>query len=205
MTINLKKTGLGFALALSILSPTNLPAIAQTNSTSVSITRTENRSTNLPANMTIVATFPKDVIFEVGQRQAQPITLFLAQPIVDNSGKAIVPANSPIKARLVPVSDGIKIQTQYVAVGGKRLPLKLSSDFIPGQTAREIQALAKAGRLGGFSRDFAILISNTIGLDPYTSDRVTSGLSAFGTIIGVLSPEQRKIVAIPRGEVVVLD
>jgi hypothetical protein len=159
----------------------------------------------IPQDAAVIVYFPAGATVDVGQRQDFPLTVFLARPIHDYQGNVIVPENSLVTIILKPTDGGAKIIAQSVVVRGRIVPIRASSQMIPGTTITRKRANEKAvengsvwGRIGGSTLSFIN------GGDPEQFDRGAMLGSAIGLISGLRSPENTRVVQIPQRSIYVL-
>ncbi len=146
----------------------------------------------IPASSAIVVTVPNDVQLDTGG--VTSITLVLSRAIYDKDGEEIAPINSLISARIMPDKGGVKIVADSLVLRGKHIRLQASTITYRGETITTTSGITKADSFG------------TVGdvlLRPFGSDASIVG-RGFGTIVGLLSPEQQTIVRIPQGTIFVL-
>ncbi len=159
----------------------------------------------IPQSTGIIVSFPAAVVVDVGQRQDFPLTLPLAQAILDDAGNVIAPENTPVSIVLKPTDGGAQIVAQSLVIAGQIVPIQASSPMIPGTTITHMRANDRAvengavwGRIMGSGFGF---LGNG---DPDRFDRGAMLGSAMGLLSGLRSPENTRVVQIPQGSVYVL-
>lgn len=201
-----KHTLLGTALVLFMSGPISLPASAEP--TSPATPQVANQAPTIPQSTAIVVAFPSEVIFDAKQRQDYPATVLLAQPILDNYGNAVAPANSPVSVRLKPTDKGAQIIVDSLIVGGQVVPIQASGVAIPGETVTKVSAKQQAQEnspvysrlLGGLGGAFG-------GTGDQGIERAKQGglLGAgIGALTGLTSSKKALVVRVPQGSAYVL-
>lgn len=184
--------------------PTNLSPDSL-NPEMVNPSSLDTNNSGLPASTAIVVAFPNVVEFDVGQNQNLPITLLLAQPILDGYGNVMVPANSPVSAHLLPKDGGAQILADSLIVNGQLLPIQASSTIIPGRTITLSDSNAQAQKNApAYSHLGSSLLGAFTNGDP--DKMIQGGLIGHGVGIlsGMFSPETVRLVAIPENSVYIL-
>jgi hypothetical protein len=194
---------LGIALAFSTLTSTILPASAeQPLFTSPQIS---NQTATIPQSTAIAVKFPVETTVDVGRKQDYPITLFLAQPLLDSDGNIVAPTNSPVSAYLKPAEEGGRIVAESVVVGGRVVPIQASSSVIPGNVITVTSGDKKADQNRGvFSRLLGTLAGAVTGGKTESIEQAGLLGAGIGIISGITSPEKVRVVQIPQGSVYVL-
>ncbi len=138
-----KHTLLKLALALSLSGFTTAPALASqpvevgqpTSSQGTVIPQevgqsTSSQGTVIPQSAAIIVTFPAEMTLDAGKKQDYPITLALAQPLLDSNGNVVVPQNSPVSVLLRTTTSGVQIIAESVVARGMVIPIQASSPVI---------------------------------------------------------------------------
>ena len=146
----------------------------------------------IPAASAIVVTVPSDIQLDTGG--VTSVTLVLSRAIYDKDGDEIAPINSLVSARITPDRGGVRIVADSLILRGKHIRLQASSITYRGETITTTSGINKADSYGNVG---------DILLRPFGIDASVVG-RGFGTIIGLLSPEQQTSVRIPLGTVFVL-
>lgn len=218
----MKKQFLSMVCTVSMLGSLSLPGLAQTATSPQAELppRLETESSSvqpmmppaqgrgpvtLPQSTGIIVIFPSEVVIDAGQPRDYPMTLPLAQAIVDGAGNVVVPENTPVSVMLRPTEGGAQVIAQSLVVNGQIVPIEASSPLIPGTTVTHMRANDRAvengavwGRLVGSGFGFMS------GGDPDEFDRGAMLGSAVGLLSGLRSPENTRVVQIPQGSVFVL-
>jgi hypothetical protein len=204
---------------LSVFGFNVFPTLAQPTSSAHSQNK---QSVSLPQSTSIVVAFPREMQFKVDDDEVQPATLVLAQPILDNVGNVIVPADSIVQASIVPADDEDTVQIQATAIVTPSLTISVQaySSDIPTQRIRRPDADDRQAREdASIERGIANagLIETGLTIDDSGNNLQaamaagmqraarTRQLSQFGRAIGSLFRSNNMDVAsIPRGSVWVL-
>ena len=195
---------LGLVLSFSVVGSTTLPALAQYSVPSNQ--QMSNQGMTQPQSaMAIVVGFAEPVVFDVGQNQTAPITLYLAEPIQDGAGNVVVPAGSPVEAYLVPHESGAFIVAQSLVVNGQVVPIQASSDFLEGKTVTVRRGTDKAQvwgpMLARIAHGVVAPLSNGDINEVYQYAALADGVA---NLAGAFSTEKARVVEIPQGTTYVL-
>lgn len=195
---------LGLGLSFSVVVSTTLPALAQYSVPSHPQVRNQDMTQPQPA-MAIVVSFPEPVVFDIGQNQTVPITLYLAQPLQNSAGNVIVPANSPVEAYLVPHESGAFIVARSLVVNGQLIPIQANSNFLEGKTVTVRSGTDKAQVWGStFARiahGVVAPLSNGNLNEVYKYAAIADGVAHLA---GAFSTEKARVVEIPQGTTYIL-
>lgn len=197
---------LSLALALPMTAPLGLPSLANPSATGQSLARA---SQAVPQSTGLAIMFPAEVTVDVGQKQEYPLTVPLAQAVLDAQGNVVVPEGTAVSIKIKPVKGGGQIVAEFLLINSQVVPVQASSSVIPGFTITHKSANQKAvenrsvfGSLLGSAMGFAG------GRDP---GRVADGFdrgamlgSTIGIVSGLTSPENTRLVRISQGSVYVL-
>jgi hypothetical protein len=153
----------------------------------------------------IVVGFPNAVEFVIAEEQSYPTTLLLVQPIVDAYGSSIVPANSSVQAKLVPVDDGVQLVVEALVVGGQTIPVQASSPVIPSESIRASNSIDRVRQTAPI---FSRLGGSVSGAIDGNTRRIEQG-ALIGNAVGILaglagSSNRIEAVHIPQGSTYVL-
>lgn len=199
-----KRSLLNLALTLSLLGATSLPGMAQ----SVVVSNQPiSRSTGLviPQTTGIIVSFPAAVTVDAGKKDEYPLTLPLAQSILDSNGNVIVPENTPVSIKLKPMNKGAQIVAESLVVGGQIVPIKATSPVIPGSVITQMKGNDKAIESGAVYGRLAGSVFGFMGKgDPDKFDQGAMLGSALGMLSGLKGAEKIRVVQIPQGSVYVL-
>ena len=187
------------ALAFSTLSVLSTPALAQISTTAS--TQTTEQATLTKESMEIPIFFPTDITVDIDNTEEFPITLFLAQDLMDVQGNLLAPVNSFVRAQLNPSEDGLQIVAESIVVAGQSIPLRATSSLLPSTTVTQTTGDQNGQRQAARMRDIAGGIAGALGADLETSDQVSFGGSVIGFLVGSSSPQQVREVRIPAGTV----
>ena len=196
---------LSFALTLSVAGSISLPAIAEPSG--VVTTQSSSRLAVVPQSAGVVVSLPMPITVDVGQKQDYPLTVPLAQPLLDMQGNTLIPANSPVTIKLKPEQGGAKIVAESIVVNGQIVPIQAASAVIPGNTITQ-QDGAETARQN--SAVYGNLFGATMGAiapqarkaDAFDQGGMIGG--ALGILTGLSSPKNVRVVQLPQGSVYVL-
>lgn len=202
-----KQLLLSLALALPMAAPAMHPALAN-HPTPVGQQTSVARAV-VPQSTGLAIMFPAEVTVDVGQKQEYPLTVPLAQAILDTQGNVVAPEGTAVSIKIKPSKGGGKIVAEFLLLNSQVIPVQASSSVIPGFTVTKKSANQKAvenrgvfGSLAGSIMGFAG------GRDPgRTADGFDRGAmlgSAVGIVSGLTAPENVRLVQIPQGSVYVL-
>ncbi|MEO0768821.1 MAG: hypothetical protein AAFY72_05210 [Cyanobacteria bacterium J06649_4] len=196
---------------LSAVSTFTTPALAQ-SPTLESLQQTVSKETTLvspkPSSREVaelVVVFPSNIRVETSDEATHPMTLFLAQDIIDNQGNLIAPVNSPVRAQLTTTEDGVIIVADSILASGQSISLRAVSSLIPGTTIKNAVPDSGRRRQAGVFDSLAGGIAGALGADLPTLQQARFGGNVLGYVVGESSePQQVREVMIPAGTVHIL-
>lgn len=158
----------------------------------------------------VAVVIPQNVIFDANLGQESPLTLALAQPIVDTEGNVLAPTNSLLNAKIVPSNNGGQIVTETLMVNGQVISLRAYSSVLPSTTVTVNDGYASAeisaNNLGRTGMAFGCAVESFSGEECNSNSMRTGG--SIGLVLGLMTnrpePETREIVQIPQGTLLVL-
>lgn len=162
-------------------------------------------SVTLGTDTGLVVQFPIAFNLTIDEGQPYPISLPLAQAILDDQGHVLVPAQTPVGIRLQPQNGGVQLIAESLVVNGRLIPISGYGPIIPGTTMTYEGANAAATQS---SAVFSDLFANAAGLlsngDPnsYSQGGMLGGI--VGTLAGLQSPQTARVVQIPKDATYVL-
>lgn len=199
----MKSHALSFALALSICGSISLPALANP----VVVIDSQTSRPTIPQTAGVIINLPMPVTIDVGQKQDYPLTVPLAQPLMDLQGNPVVPANSPVTIKFKPENGGARIVADSIVVNGQVVPIKAATAVIPGNTITQQEAAEVArqnsavyGNLFGATMGAIAPVSRKA--DAFEQGGMIGG--ALGILTGLSSPKNIRVVQLPQGSVYVL-
>jgi len=142
---------------------------------------------------------------DAGRDQKHPINLRLLRPLRGQSGRVVVPKNAIVSAQVVPTEEGARVVADSLVVRGRQVPIKAASKTIPGrevtQSSRTQEAAQKQQVFGKLGQSVAGAVK---GGD--SDSQLIGGLagSALGLVSGMASPDEVKLVQIPKGSTFLL-
>ncbi|MCU0552449.1 MAG: hypothetical protein MUC48_24220 [Leptolyngbya sp. Prado105] len=201
------RTILNVALSIAILTPVALPASAEVViSSPTSSTRTQ-QSTLIPQTAGVIIKLPGAVNIDVGQKQEFPITVPLAQPLMDLQGNEVVPANTPVSVKFKPEKGGARIVADSIVVRGQIVPIQAMTAVIPGNTIEYVSGAERARETSGMMGN---LFGSVLGATARSSRKAEmfdqGGMigGAIGILSGMNSPKNIRVVQLPADSVYVL-
>ncbi len=203
------RTLLNLALLLSVSAPVVLPAAAAEVmvTTSTTTTTTTRQGAMIPQTAGVVIKLPAAIAVDVGQKQDYPMTVPLAQPLMDSQGNEVVPMNTPVTIKFKPENGGAKIVAESIVVRGQIVAIQAMSAVIPGNTITQQSGADRArensGMLGNL---FGAVMGATAGESHKASAFDQGGMigGAIGILSGMTSPKNIRIVQLPADSVYVL-
>ena len=202
------RTLLNLALLLSVSAPVALPAAAAEVVVRTSTTTTTTRQgTMIPQTAGVVIKLPAAVTVDVGQKQDYPMTVPLAQPLLDLQGNEVVPMNTPVTIKLKPENGGAKIVAESIVVRGQIVAIQATSAVIPGNTITQQSGADRARENSGVLGNlFGAVMGATAGESRKASAFDQGGMigGAIGILSGMTSPKNIRIVQLPADSVYVL-
>lgn len=201
------RTVLQLALTIAIATPVALPASAEVMvSTTTSVTRTQ-QGTMIPQTSGVVIKLPGVVNVDVGQKQDYPLTVPLAQPLMDLQGNEVVPVNTPVSVKLKPENGGARIVAESIVVRGQIVPIQAMTAVIPGTTIEQVSGAERAREQSGMLGN---LFGSVMGATARSSRKAEmfdqGGMigGAIGILSGMSSPKNIRVVQLPAESVYVL-
>lgn len=160
--------------------------------------------------LAIAVLVPQDTHVDIGNSQSTPLTLVLAQSLINSQGIEVAPANSLVSAQLVPSGNGAQIIADSVVVNGRALSIRAVSNVIPSISveASNQQATAEinTNSLGRTGMAVGCAIGSFAGGECDSEAMQTGG--SIGLVLGIFTnqntSETRQIVQIPQGTLFVL-
>lgn len=194
-----------FSIAMVVLASTTnaIPAIAQ--SIQPRNLQAQSRTSVLPKSSALVIAFPQQVQVDSGKKKSYPMTVLLAQPILDQNGTEVVKANSPVAIELVPYKKDIKIVAKSIIVGGKIVPIQATSPVIPSQKITVKSANQKAKNNSKVSASLGGSIAGAFSNDTDSTIKGGYAGNAIGILTGLTSAKKIRLVDIPQGSVHILE
>ena len=157
------------------------------------------RSTPIAIELAVI--FPNTLRLNVDVSQSYPMTLLLAQTVLDAQGNVIAPAQSPVRASVRAVDNGVQITAESIVVAGRSIPISAASSIIPSHTITQQTSMQQGARYSQAGLVIGDSISAIFDADLDTSFQVGSAGKLLGFLVGVSSPEQTSEVTIPVGSV----
>lgn len=202
------RTLLNLALLLSVSAPVALPAAAAEVIVRTSTTTTTTRQVMMiPQTAGVVIKLPAAVTVDVGQKQDYPMTVPLAQPLMDLQGNEVVPMNTPVTIKLKPENGGAKIVAESIVVRGQIVAIQAASAVIPGNTITQQSGADRARENSGVLGNlFGAVMGATASESRKASAFDQGGMigGAIGILSGMTSPKNIRIVQLPADSVYVL-
>ncbi|MEO1432796.1 MAG: hypothetical protein AAFV71_27770 [Cyanobacteria bacterium J06633_8] len=193
------------SIAMVVLASTTnaIPAIAQSNQQTN--LETQSQTSVLPKSSALVIAFPQQVQVDSGKKKSYPMTVLLAQPILDQNGAEVVKANSPVAIELVPYKKDIKIVAKSIIVGGKIVSIQATSPVIPSQKITVKSGNQKAKKNSKVSASLAGSIAGAFSSDTDSTIKGSYAGNAIGILHGLTSAKKIRLVNIPQGSVHILE
>jgi hypothetical protein len=164
-----------------------------------------SNAVTLGTNTGLVVQFPIPLTLTVDEGQPYPISLPLAQAILDDQGNVVVPAQTPVGMRLQPQDGGVQLIAESLVINGQLISITAVGPTIPGTTVTYEGANASASQS---SAVFSNLFANAAGLLSNGNPNLYSQGGMLGSIVGTLaglqSPETARVVQIPKDATYVL-
>lgn len=198
-----KQTLLTIAITVLVSGLTTVPAKAQLNKPYQ--LQAQEQVKAIPQSTALIIAFPQEVQLDAGQDKSHPMTVFLAQPIVDAMGRELVPANSPIAVKLVPSEGNIKIVAESIVVRGQVVPVEATSPIIPSTKKTLVSGNERARKNSPAWSRLGASFGGAIGKGSSNS-MIKGGLTgnAVGIFKGMISSKKIRAVSIPQGSVHIL-
>lgn len=201
------RTLLNLALSIAIATPIALPASAEVViSSTTSVTRSQQGAL-IPQTAGVIIKLPGAVNVDVGQKQDFPLTVPLAQPLMDLQGNEVVPANTPVSVKLKPENGGARIVAESIVVRGQIVPIQATTAIIPGTTIEQVSGAERARENSGMMGN---LFGSVLGATARSSRKAEmfdqGGMigGAIGILSGMSSPKNIRVVQLPADSVYVL-
>jgi hypothetical protein len=193
------------SIAMVVLASTTnaIPAVAQ--SIQPSNLQAQSRTSVLPKSSALVIAFPQQVQVDSGKKKSYPMTVLLAQPILDQNGAEVVKANSPVAIELVPHKKDIKIVAKSIIVGGKIVSIQATSPVIPSQKVTVKSGNQKAKNNSKVSASLGGSIVGAFSSDTDGTMKGGYAGNAIGILTGLTSAKKIRLVNIPQGSVHILE
>ncbi len=200
---------LNLALLLSVSAPVALPAAATEVivSTSTTTTTTTRQGTMIPQTAGVVIKLPAAVTVDVGQKQDYPMTVPLAQPLMDLQGNEVVPMNTPVTIKFKPENGGAKIVAESIVVKGQIVAIQAASAVIPGNTITQQSGADRARENSGVLGNLFGAVMGATAQESHKASAFDQGGmigGAIGILSGMTSPKDVRIVQLPADSVYVL-
>lgn len=198
-----KQTLLSIAISVLVSGINTVPAMAE--QTVPYDLQTQEQLNVIPQSSALVVTFPQPVQLDAGQNNSLPMTLLLAQPIVDAVGRELVPSNSPIAVKLISSGENIRIVAESIVIGGQVVPIQATSSIIPSTRKTVVSGNEQARRNSPVGSRFGSSLVGAIGGGDNDSI-ITGGLAgnAVGIFVGMVSPKKVPVVSISQGSAYIL-
>lgn len=159
----------------------------------------------IPQSAAIVAGVPRTIEFNASQEQGYPISLQLLQPLRNSKGQVAISKNAVISAQIQPTETGARLVTESIIVQGRTIPVKATSQTIPG---REVKVKDRFQEAKQKQQTFGRLGHSVVGVVGGGSgqSQKMGGLvgSAVGLVSGMTSSDEIQLVAIQQGSTFVL-
>ncbi|NJL10509.1 MAG: hypothetical protein HC836_32330 [Richelia sp. RM2_1_2] len=177
-------------------------ALAKDINTKAITEKPSPQTTNIES---IVVSFLNNVEFDAGANKQRPIVLRTVEPVYNNAGKVVIPANSRVEAVLVPVGKGKDKGTMIFAksliMNGKSYALNATaSTVIP---ANKIPVISRMEQAANYSSSFArfspIYTGFTGGTQSSEYLENTLIFQGIGAVVGFSSPRSKLASRIPQG------
>jgi hypothetical protein len=200
---------LNLALMVAIatpIAPVKAESVMVTTTTST-VTTTTQPGNLIPQTAGVVISLPGAITVDVGQKQDYPLTVPLAQPLLNLQGEEIIPANSPVSIKLKPENGGARIVAEAIVVRGQLVKIQAMTDVIPGNTITQQSGADRARENSGvFGNLFGAVMGAAAPEARKASAFDQGGMigGAIGIVSGLTSPKNVRIVQLPQGSVYVL-
>ncbi|MEM7063423.1 MAG: hypothetical protein AAF572_09695 [Cyanobacteria bacterium P01_B01_bin.77] len=173
----------------------------------------ENRTSNfqsIQAVEGVAVVIPQTIIFNADEGQELPLTLALAQPILDRRGNILAPSNSLLNAKIIPSNNGGQIVAETLMVNGQVISLRAYSSVIPSTTITvddgRSRAENNANNLSRVGMALGCTVENFTNEECNSNSMRTGG--SIGLVFGLMSnrrePETREVVQIPQDSLMIL-
>lgn len=200
---------MNLVLAAAVSIPVALPAAADVTvtRTTTTTTTTTRQGAIVPQTAGLVIKLPASVTVDVGQKQEYPLTVPLAQPLLDAEGNEIVPVNTPVTIKIKPENGGARIVASSLVVRGQIVSIQAVTDVIPGNTIEQQSSSDRARENSGvYGNLFGAVLGATAPSGKKAERFDQGGLigGAFGILSGLGSPKNIRVVQLPGDSVYVL-
>lgn len=194
-------------LSLSFFVIASLPALSQEINTKAVTEKPSPQTTNQTTFVkAIIVKSPNDIEFDTGAKKQLLIILLTAEPVYNNVGKVLIPANSRIEAVLVPVDKGAMIVAKSLIINGKSYP-------IHGTIRNKIHArkVTKKNRIeqaqtysSSVNRILSMSSSSDTDETKNKDMNINTILKQVGAVAGLLNPRSKLVSRIPQGSEYIL-
>ncbi len=199
---------LNLALTLTLACAIALPATAEgVTTTRTTTTTTVQQGALIPQTAGLIIKLPANVTVDVGQKQDYPLTVPLAQPLMDAQGNEIVPINTPVTIKIKPENGGARIIAESIVVKGQIVSIQALTAVIPGTTVEQQSGADRARENSGvFGNLFGAVLGATAPKSQKAERFDQGGMigGAIGILSGLRSPKNVRIVQLPGDSVYVL-
>lgn len=161
------------------------------------IKQTDDRLVTLPVSTALIIQVSNTVQLDASSAQVNnyPLTLSLAEPIIDRSGAIAAQVGAPVVGRLVATEDGIKIALDSVVMGGRVVKVQASSSIIPTLAATREVVDNESPNFGEsvVGAIFGISVNNQPQVEEFQVLQINSGSTyvlSLDTEVSVSLPEQ---------------
>jgi hypothetical protein len=161
------------------------------------IKQTDDRLVTLPVSTALIIQVSNTVQLDASSAQVNnyPLTLSLAEPIIDRSGAIAAQVGAPVVGRLVATDDGIKIALDSVVMGGRVVKVQASSSIIPTLAATREVVDNESPNFGEsvVGAIFGISVNNQPQVEEFQVLQINSGSTyvlSLDTEVSVSLPEQ---------------
>ncbi len=210
-----KGTIISTALGLSFLAIANVPVFALGNGPQTTIENQEKQTTKQTKDNTdyveiIIVKFTKNIKFDAGGKEKQPVVLRIVESIYNKGGKLVIPAGSRIGALLVPTGKGKEKGTMIIAksliINGKEYPLNaISRNKIPANETERKTRLQQAEKYRiSFKKAFPISPNLNGETQSQQMNKNTMIMEGLGAVAGFLSPRSKLVSNFSQGEEYIL-
>lgn len=194
---------IGLALALSTLTAVTLPSVTLPAAAQPA-PRTAASTSTIPASTALTVTFPNNMVVNAKKKQDYPMTLFLAQPVFDTQGNQVIPANSPIAAKMKPTKGGAHIIAESLVINGRVVAVQASSPLIPSFSVTKRGSYESAHQGSSMLANVSGGITGGATGNNRAFNRASMFGGGLGALVGMATPKKHKVVEIPAGSVYVL-
>jgi hypothetical protein len=194
---------LNLALTLAISGAIALPVKANP------VTRTTpvQQGALIPQTAGLIIKLPANITVDVGQKQDYPLTVPLAQPLMDAQGNEVVPINTPVTIKIKPENGGARLVAESIVVKGQIVPVQANTAVIPGATLEQQSGAERARENSAvYGNLFGAVLGATAPKTRKAEQFDQGGMigGAIGILSGLGSPKNVRIVQLPGDSVYVL-